>query len=289
MLSLKKLFKKRKDKAEARQSSSSTQSSRSPTASAPIQPSTKASTSPATSTYQPDAQEPQLREWRFSYRKLEDARSWIRLLKVNEYQPNMRVRFYCTIAHYSLKDSFIYFNALSYTWGSPFATARCKELYDVEHSGIFIHIRDADAESKDGYDGFIEITRNLADALKFWFENAEYKENLIWIDQLSIDQNDVPERQLQVTRMGEIYAGSRETVAWLGFIHQDWEDMFDTMHKLCMTISLYEKMNDGIIEPQEITSIDDFIAIPKINYRIHHNYCARFFDFLRNCRYLGRV
>ncbi|KAI1733384.1 heterokaryon incompatibility protein-domain-containing protein [Xylaria scruposa] len=87
------------------------------------------------------------------------------------------------------------FATLSYTWGDPSITERI---------------------SVDGKE--VEVTKNLADSLRVlrwrdWFHPSGYA---VWIDAISINQEDVVEQGAQVARMHHIFASSWTTVAYLG-------------------------------------------------------------------------
>jgi hypothetical protein len=83
------------------------------------------------------------------------------------------------------------YKALSYCWES----SEC---------GIPISLN-----GKDFY-----VTKNLAAAL----EHIQYEPGLYWIDAICINQADVEERSLQVSRMKGIYSQASEVIVWLGGI-----------------------------------------------------------------------
>lgn len=51
----------------------------------------------------------------------------------------------------------------------------------------------------------------------------------LWIDALSINQRDIPEKNMQVTQMGYIYARAKEIIVWLGQSNEVLEDAFDLL------------------------------------------------------------
>jgi hypothetical protein len=61
---------------------------------------------------------------------------------------------------------------------------------------------------------FVEVTQNLATALVYLRHNSEPR--VLWIDALSINQEDVEERSSQVARMADIYRLADRVVVWLG-------------------------------------------------------------------------
>jgi len=58
------------------------------------------------------------------------------------------------------------------------------------------------------------ITGNLYAAL--FNLRSRFKERILWIDAICIDQNNILERNEQVRRMGQIYRSASRVVAWLG-------------------------------------------------------------------------
>jgi len=96
----------------------------------------------------------------------------------------------CELHVVSLDDSPQY-EALSYVWGDlaitvPITVNSCK----------------------------LEVTTNLSAALRRLRKEREIR--VIWIDAICINQNDIEERNEQVSLMGEIYEGTREAIIWLG-------------------------------------------------------------------------
>jgi hypothetical protein len=83
------------------------------------------------------------------------------------------------------------YTALSYTWGNP-----------GRHKTIIL----------DGIE--VQVRENLWQALcHLRSPNTELH---LWIDAICIDQEDVLERNQQVSRMGTIYGMAKEVVVWLG-------------------------------------------------------------------------
>lgn len=87
------------------------------------------------------------------------------------------------------------YEALSYPWGS----AQDKEAIIVE----------GNTESS-----VLSVTHNLAEALRHFRYSDQPR--VMWIDAICIDQNNIDERNVQVKRMGDIYALANRVVAWLG-------------------------------------------------------------------------
>lgn len=91
----------------------------------------------------------------------------------------------------SLDYDDLHYTAISYTWSGP-----------VGGSTIIIN----------GIPLF--ITENLKLALRR-IRGPSRSKNL-WVDAICINQNDVEEKSLQVSLMGDIYASATRTTVWLG-------------------------------------------------------------------------
>ncbi len=106
------------------------------------------------------------------------------------------------------------YTALSYTWGDASNTV------PILLSGKTLH-----------------ITQNLHDALKYFSTRPVP----LWADALSINQQDIPEKNHQVNRMGDIYRKATDVGVWLGSDgHNDAPAIFQTTKDLinaCKTIT----------------------------------------------------
>lgn len=100
------------------------------------------------------------------------------------------------------------YNALSYTWGCPFADN------DGEHRNW--ENVPSRLVLKDGT--YLTVTQNLYRSL---LQFAAFDiSGSFWIDALCINQNDIEERNEQVAIIGHIYANAETVVVWLG--EEDW-------------------------------------------------------------------
>ena len=100
------------------------------------------------------------------------------------------------------------FQALSYLCGDP--TPRSK----VHLAGTYTHV---------------EIAQNLTDAIRRLLRDGH--RGPIWIDAISINQDDIAERNLQVRLMTHIYRGASEVVAWLGLDLPDCRHTIDILSR----------------------------------------------------------
>lgn len=124
-----------------------------------------------------------------SYRKLDRSRNEIRVVLL---QPAKDVvsDIECSLVHIAMDDGRA-FEALSYTWDS-----------DIFSGQIIL----------DGKP--FSVTENLQAALQA-FRHVE-KTRYLWIDQISINQNDIEERNQEVLRMLSIYKAAEQVIVWLG-------------------------------------------------------------------------
>jgi heterokaryon incompatibility protein (HET) len=72
----------------------------------------------------------------------------------------------------------------------------------------------------------ISITRNLDAALRRFRRPTE--ERTLWVDSICINQKDVPERNSQVSIMGDVYFNAIEVLIWLG-LEDEYEDTQSAM------------------------------------------------------------
>ncbi|KAH7070783.1 heterokaryon incompatibility protein-domain-containing protein [Paraphoma chrysanthemicola] len=125
----------------------------------------------------------------YAYESLSATRQEIRLLLLRPGHGSVE----CTMDIVSLLEQPTYV-ALSYTWGAP-----------LPKSVILIN-------------GFkFEIGENLYDFLCAYRNDSTNTSNgwYLWIDQICIDQSNIPERNQQVSMMSRIYRSCEITIAWL--------------------------------------------------------------------------
>ncbi|GIZ41624.1 hypothetical protein CKM354_000492300 [Cercospora kikuchii] len=101
------------------------------------------------------------------------------------------------------------FEALSYCWGDPTITA------DIELNGVVA-----------------AVTVNLEAALRQFRADAEGKAVVIWIDAICINQQDVDERNSQVTLMQGVYTKATNVRIWLGVADEMSEKLCRILRRL---------------------------------------------------------
>ncbi|KAF2671445.1 hypothetical protein BT63DRAFT_217171 [Microthyrium microscopicum] len=140
----------------------------------------------------------------------------------------------------------VQFEALSYVWGP-------------KDDGYYVTvipkatITDSAARScvkEKGKQYNIKTRSNLYKALQCMRETR--RSRIFWIDAICINQADIPERSLQVRRMGDIYAFAHRVVLWTGFS--------DNMNSDKSTIKSLEGVSHGIVAAR-----DGFVCIDDVN------------------------
>ncbi|KAH8648618.1 heterokaryon incompatibility protein-domain-containing protein [Xylariales sp. PMI_506] len=94
-----------------------------------------------------------------------------------------------------------HYEALSYCWG---ATKSFGEIIAILSRGDT-----ATQEAK-----YLEVGQSLSEALIYLRD--PHKPRIMWIDAICINQNDIAERNNQVTRMGHVFSRASRVVAWIG-------------------------------------------------------------------------
>lgn len=124
---------------------------------------------------------------------LDDTKQQIRLVSILP-APIQDNRFRCAIQTFDLEKA-PPFTALSYIWGPP------SPCHQILVGG-----------------GALEVRENLLHFLHEFRKQAEKEKSdeYLWIDQICINQKDIPERSHQVKMMGDIYKGADSVVVWLG-------------------------------------------------------------------------
>ncbi|KAF5989444.1 heterokaryon incompatibility protein het-6 [Fusarium bulbicola] len=122
----------------------------------------------------------------------------IRLLKIISGTQNAVVSSHMSVVN--LDDNPTY-KCLSYTWGEP-GGDETDETWSKPSQTIII----------DGFE--MHVRQNLYNALMALRQSGIL--GPIWIDALCINQNDIEERNSQVSQMAKIYKSSEEVIVWLG-------------------------------------------------------------------------
>jgi hypothetical protein len=128
----------------------------------------------------------------FTYTPLNHLKASLRLVRVLEAE-SPEGYMQCEIRHATIEDSYI---CLSYVWGEEVPGHTI--VLDKQHYRI-----------RGNLYSFLVKTRRKRRLLENW----------LWIDALSINQNDIEERNHQVQQMGLIFSRAKEVLSWLGDSH----------------------------------------------------------------------
>ncbi|KAF2820641.1 hypothetical protein CC86DRAFT_449272 [Ophiobolus disseminans] len=170
----------------------------------------------------------------------------IRLLEVFPCSENTIIQ--CSLKTFELQDA-PSFRALSYTWGESHVklSSSLKENSNIVKQLTEAKVR-AEYESPEGprrrfiiCDGrLIKVTRNLRDALRMLagairLPRMPKTPTYYWVDALCMDQSNVPERNDQVERMGDVYRKADGVIVWLGKEDEFTSDALKTMRTIAAT------------------------------------------------------
>ncbi|KAK4223281.1 heterokaryon incompatibility protein-domain-containing protein, partial [Podospora fimiseda] len=123
------------------------------------------------------------------YQPLNTEKREIRLLRLHGLRPGDDSVIKCSIQHAVLYVNPPEYSAISYMWGDP------GETKTLEISGTEV-----------------AIPKNAWEVL----EAMCWRQELIWIDSVCINQNHIKERNHQVALMGDIYSSAERVYVWLG-------------------------------------------------------------------------
>ncbi|KAL9091069.1 MAG: hypothetical protein Q9165_004996 [Trypethelium subeluteriae] len=139
---------------------------------------------------------------------LGDSGNSIRLLTL-EPNKESRSRVVCHIHAARISDKPQY-EALSYCWG-----------YETSSEKILIHHNELTFETT--------VKNNLLSALRAL--RHKKTERVLWIDAISIDQNNLEEKKQQVPLMKAIFSNCTGVMAWLGESDDDSKKVFSEIQK----------------------------------------------------------
>lgn len=132
-----------------------------------------------------------LRTELFKHEPLDYSRASIRLLQIHADLSRAGL-IQCSLTHTTISET--PYSCLSYRWGEPLPSWKILINGRAHRVGGNLY---------DFLDTFRQSTRN---------QSTEY----VWIDAICIAQDDVLERNHQVTQMGDIYSTARSVYVWLG-------------------------------------------------------------------------
>jgi hypothetical protein len=128
---------------------------------------------------------------------------------------------------------------------------------------------------------YLTATQSLFDALSNFVD--ENWQGLLWIDAISINQNDIPERNSQVELMGDMYTSAVQVIIWLGNDERNLKGV-SWLHNEFVR-------HDGIRNLSE-ENVDDpvFLAIMRVStIEEWFNYLNDYYQFFQSCRWFHRA
>ncbi|CZR68473.1 uncharacterized protein PAC_18372 [Phialocephala subalpina] len=140
---------------------------------------------------------------KYQYTPLPPGYSAIRLVRLQPGRPGTVLQI--EIFHAKLPSNPAY-EALSYSWGRSNRT----HVVRVQKEMGLHHFKRKKHENT----STLGIAENLFIALQHLRHSSESR--ILWIDAISINQDDMDERSTEVLEMGSIYKNARQVLVWLG-------------------------------------------------------------------------
>lgn len=163
----------------------------------------------------------------YQYEPLCDSRAF-RLVTLHAGSQHASLK--CSVKNYAL-DCSPEFQALSYTWGSPYPDEDADADGERRSRDLELPTRSCKLDCSEGY---LLVTNNLLDALYQLRDNTSDLQ--LWIDAICINQSDVRERNSQVTLMGDIYHAAEAVIVWLGTEDEDARCAVELQERFAPTI-----------------------------------------------------
>jgi len=139
-------------------------------------------------------------------------------LRAGDFSDDIRVNL--EAFPFPLHEKTPQYEALSYTWGN---TADPSNI-TIEGAATALFT--------------LGVTRNLAEALRYL--RYKNKNRVLWIDAVSINQQDLLERSETVPRMGDVYSLASRVVVWLGLEDAESQHAFRLLEELGSRIAIDE-------------------------------------------------
>lgn len=144
------------------------------------------------------------------------------------------------------------YEALSWTWKeTTYERVHCSSWTKEEDEVLRKMAKISHAvycREPDGRESFLVISAGLRDALRRLRDKSDKR--TLWIDQLSINQSDLREREFQVSKMRVFYNRSRQVRVWTGDEDDCTESVYDILRKIAQASRVlgYLPRPDELIE-----------------------------------------
>lgn len=181
----------------------------------------------------------------FRYAPLDIKSNEIRLLTI--LPANSSQELHCSLTHVSLDHQSEY-HALSYAWRDDNLRSNCNEknVAGSDNGNEEITINNER----------LKIGRNLAAALKSR-RSHKFRSIPLWVDAISINQDEIAERSSQILRMRDIYARASKVTVWLGPERDNSAKAFQFIE---MIYSRSKELEDWVKDP----STGDLVKVSSI-------------------------
>ena len=153
-----------------------------------------------------------------------------------------------------INDGPIY-EALSYTWKETAFTRAHHQSWNTETDRAFTNMMEFLHPAYCGQE-FFKIGVGLRDALRSLRHESETQ--TFWVDQISINQDDVGEKSFHVQRMPGLYNRAKRTVVWVG----DEDDDSKTATTLIRKLSLVQQHHSDLLISPEKLQTDTSLGFP---------------------------
>ena len=150
------------------------------------------------------------------------------------------------------------YEALSYTWKETAFARAHNNIWDKETSNTFSNMMEIQHPVYCGQ-AFFKIGVGLRDALRSL--RHESKTQTYWVDQISINQDDVNERAFQVRNMASIYNRAKRTVVWVG--DEDKDSV--TGVRLIQTLSVARQRFPALMNCPEKLQAESDLNFPPVD------------------------
>ena len=170
------------------------------------------------------------------------------------------------------------YRCVSYTWGNPFGTMHPSSLLNPERWGVKHTI--LLSEPEDERTRSLSVTTNLHHFLLELRKENAVDALPIWIDAVSINQDDLQERADQVNLMRRIYRSCAKSLIWLGEEAEETAPVFLMMDKLAKIPHDNWSKLDAFWYAQEDNKTSQFYALldeHQVQFRDASNTFIHFF------------
>ncbi|KAG4437810.1 hypothetical protein IFR05_006697 [Cadophora sp. M221] len=174
----------------------------------------------------------------YKYNSLRADRNEIRLIRLYPGQSYHSISVSIIHVDASLNPSY---EALSYAWGDPARSEKIVVRGHSQGSGSSGTTEYPGAPTADGRLTLttLSISRNLEIALRHLRPSKDVR--TLWIDAISINQDNIEERSEEVAKMGSLYSNASRVIVWLGGSSQDSLLALQTLRDIREDIEFYER------------------------------------------------